>query len=59
MMTTTARSDGRQPDALRPISFVRNYTRYAEGSVLVSFGETRVLCNASVEEKVPPFMPMR
>ncbi|HKI50977.1 MAG TPA: ribonuclease PH [Geothermobacteraceae bacterium] len=56
MMTTTARSDGRQPDALRPISFVRNYTRYAEGSVLVSFGETRVLCNASVEEKVPPFM---
>jgi ribonuclease PH len=56
MMTTTARSDGRQPDALRPISFARNYTRYAEGSVLVSFGATRVLCNASVEDKVPPFM---
>jgi ribonuclease PH len=41
---------------LRPISFVRSFTRYAEGSVLVSFGETRVLCNASVEESVPPFL---
>jgi len=56
MMKSTVRSDGRQPDALRPITFVRNYTRYAEGSVLVSFGETRVLCNASVEERVPPFL---
>lgn len=51
-----ARRDGRRPDALRPIQFARNFTRYAEGSVLVSFGETRVLCNASVEERVPPFM---
>ncbi len=50
------RSDGRAADQLRPICFERNYTRYAEGSVLVCFGETRVLCNASVEEKVPPFM---
>jgi len=50
------RSDGRSPDALRQITFQRGFTRYAEGSVLVSFGETRVLCNASVEEKVPPFL---
>jgi ribonuclease PH len=50
------RGDGRRHNQLRPISFQRNYTRYAEGSVLVSCGETRVLCNASVEERVPPFM---
>ncbi len=50
------RLDGRQTDELRPISFQRNFTRYAEGSVLVSCGETKVLCNASVEERVPPFM---
>lgn len=53
---SNVRLDGRRPDALRPIQFARNFTRYAEGSVLVSFGETRVLCNASVEERVPPFM---
>jgi len=41
---------------LRPVRFEIGYTRYAEGSVLVSFGETRVLCNASVEESVPPFL---
>jgi ribonuclease PH len=46
----------RQADQLRPVSFERNFTRYAEGSVLVSFGHTRVLCNASVEEGVPPFL---
>jgi len=51
-----SRPDGRLPEALRPIRFERNFTRYAEGSVLVSFGETRVLCNATVEEKVPSFM---
>lgn len=50
------RSNNRQPDQLRPISFERNFTRYAEGSVLVSFGDTRVLCTASVEENVPPFL---
>jgi ribonuclease PH len=50
------RSDGRRPEQLRPVSFQRGFTRYAEGSVLVSFGETRVLCNATVEEGVPPFM---
>ena len=48
------RSAGRQADALRPVTLERGYTRYAEGSVLVSFGNTRVLCTASVEEKVPP-----
>ena len=49
------RTAGRHPDALRPVSIQRGYTRHAEGSVLVSFGDTRVLCTASVEEKVPPF----
>jgi len=50
------RTDGRTAGMLRPITFERNFTRYAEGSVLVSFGETKVLCNATVEEKVPSFM---
>ncbi len=50
------RSDGRQADQLRPITFQRQFTRYAEGSVLICCGETKVLCNASVEERVPPFM---
>jgi ribonuclease PH len=50
------RKDGRKQDQLREVSFQRNFTRYAEGSVLVSFGETKVLCNATVEENVPPFM---
>ena len=56
MTSNTKRSDGRMPSDLRPIQFECGYTRYAEGSVLISFGETRVLCNASVEEKVPPFL---
>jgi len=50
------RVDGRQPDALRPVRLQRRYTRYAEGSVLAAFGDTLVLCNASVEDGVPPFM---
>ena len=50
------RHDGRAPDQLRPFKVERGFTRYAEGSVLICFGETRVLCNASVEDKVPPFM---
>ncbi len=49
------RSAGRRADALRPVSIQRHYTRHAEGAVLVSFGDTKVLCTASVEEKVPPF----
>ncbi len=51
-----ARSFGRGDRGLRPVSFALGYTRHAEGSVLVSFGDTRVLCNASVLEKVPGFM---
>jgi ribonuclease PH len=50
------RPSGRAPDELRPLSFARGYTSHAEGSVLVGFGGTRVLCTASVEEGVPPFL---
>ncbi len=50
------RPSGRNPDQLREIKFTCNYTRHAEGSVLVEFGDTRVLCNASVENKVPRFL---
>ena len=55
-MNSSARPSGRAPDQLRPVSLQRRYTRHAEGSVLVSFGDTRVLCTASVEEKVPAFL---
>ena len=48
------RADGRGADALRPVTITRHYTRHAEGSVLIEFGGTKVLCTASVEEKVPP-----
>jgi ribonuclease PH len=48
------RTQGRAADALRPVTISRRYTKHAEGSVLVSFGDTQVLCTASVEEKVPP-----
>jgi len=50
------RPSGRSPDELRPIRLSRGYTRHAEGSVLVEFGETRLICTASVDEKVPPFL---
>ena len=50
------RADGRLPDALRAVSFEMGFNRYAEGSVLTRYGNTVVLCNASVEETVPPFM---
>ncbi|MEX0729586.1 MAG: ribonuclease PH [Aquisalimonadaceae bacterium] len=50
------RPSGRQPNQLRSIRFTRNFTRHAEGSVLVEFGDTRVLCTASVEETVPGFL---
>src|SRR4051795_7687024 len=50
------RPSGRAPDELRPVRLQRGFTRHAEGSVLVEFGETRVLCTASVEERVPPFL---
>ena len=50
------RADGRQNDQLRPITFERDFTVHAAGSVLVSFGNTRVLCTASVDENVPRWM---
>ncbi|MBI5254884.1 MAG: ribonuclease PH [Burkholderiales bacterium] len=53
-MSQFQRTGHRAPDALRPVSIQRGFTRHAEGSVLVSFGDTQVLCTASVEEKVPP-----
>ena len=53
---TFARPSGRSADQLRPVRIERAFTRHAEGSVLVCFGETRVLCTASIENKVPPFL---
>ena len=53
-MSDMRRSGGRAAAALRPVTLERHHTRHAEGSVLVCFGHTRVLCTASVEEKVPP-----
>ncbi len=52
----SARSDGRTPGDLRPVRVTRDYLRHPEGSVLVEFGDTKVLCTASIEEKVPPFL---
>ncbi len=52
----TLRSDGRAVDELRPVVFDRDFTIFALGSVLVSMGRTRVLCTASVEDRVPPWM---
>ncbi len=52
----TARADGRALDELRPVSFQRDFTVMAPGSVLVTFGQTKVLCTASVEDRVPPWM---
>jgi len=51
-----ARADGRAPDQLRPVTLTRNYLAHPEGSVLVEFGATKVICTASVEDKVPPFL---
>ncbi len=57
-MTETAktRADGRASDELRPVSIRTGYNKYAEGSALIEVGETRVICTASVQEKVPPFL---
>ena len=49
------RFDGRKKDELRPVKIICDFTKYAEGSVLIECGNTKVLCNASVEESVPPF----
>jgi ribonuclease PH len=53
------RPSRRQPEELRPVAIQRHYTRHAEGSVLIAFGDTRVICTASVEEKVPAFLKGR
>ncbi len=50
------RSDGRTFNMIRPVRITKDYTKYAEGSVLIEMGETRVICNVSVEDKVPPFL---
>ena len=50
------RSDGRGAESLREVKITRSYSKYAEGSVLVEFGDTKVICTASVEESVPPFL---
>lgn len=50
------RPSGRSPEQIRPITITRNYTKHAEGSVLIEFGDTRVLCTASVEARVPHFL---
>ncbi|MBP1729073.1 MAG: rph [Deltaproteobacteria bacterium] len=50
------RHDGREPGKLRDIVITRNFIKHAEGSVLIEFGDTRVICTASVEESVPPFL---
>ena len=50
------RPSGRQPDQLRPVNFTRRFTKHAEGSVLIEFGDTHVLCTASVEDSVPAFL---
>jgi ribonuclease PH len=53
-MASFTRHDGRMANALRPVRITRQFTKHAEGSVLIEFGDTRVLCTASVEDKVPP-----
>lgn len=50
------RINGRKNDEIRPVKITRNFTRYAEGSVLIEMGETKVICTASIEDKVPPFL---
>src|ERR671931_133866 len=51
-----ARVDGRQPSELRPVRIERGYIKYAEGSCLIEMGDTRVICTASLEDRVPPFL---
>ena len=55
-MSQSPRPSGRAPDQMREVRIERGYTRHAEGSVLVAFGDTRVLCTASVENRVPGFL---
>jgi len=51
-----SRPDGRAPSDMRPVQITRGFNRYAEGSCLIEVGETRVICTASVEDRVPPFL---
>jgi ribonuclease PH len=55
-MTMIERPSGRRPDQMRAVSIQRGFTRHAEGSVLIAFGDTRVLCTASIDNKVPAFL---
>jgi len=50
------RADGRQPDVLRPVTITRHFLKYAEGSVLIELGDTKVVCSASIDERVPQWM---
>src|SRR6476620_11471791 len=54
--TELLRVDGRRKDQLRPLKVTRNFIKHAEGAVLIEMGDTKVICTASVEEKVPPFL---
>src|SRR5215467_1129404 len=54
--TELLRVDGRRKDQIRPVKVTRNYIKHAEGSVLIEMGDTKVICTASIEEKVPPFL---
>jgi ribonuclease PH len=56
MSDQTTRPDGRRPDELRPVEFTPDYITYPEGSVLIAMGQTRVLCNVTVEEEVPHWL---
>ncbi|NBQ85077.1 MAG: ribonuclease PH, partial [Methylophilaceae bacterium] len=56
MTAKIQRPSGRNANQLRNVEIIRNYTKHAEGSVLVKFGDTHVLCTASVDEKVPGFL---
>jgi ribonuclease PH len=52
----TTRADGRSPEDLRPLNFTRDFTEFAAGSVLVEMGRTKVICTASVEDRIPPWL---
>ena len=53
------RPSNRQADEMRAVKITRNYTKHAEGSVLIEFGDTKVICTASVEERVPGFLRVK
>lgn len=55
-MERIVREDGREVDNTRKVNVIRNYTMHAEGSVLISFGNTKVICTASISDRVPPFL---